>query len=302
MPTFLSGRKRPIVCITIGNPRGIGLEVIRKALKNPALKNKADFLIIGDPTLRKSGRRACARNSIESINKAFELVAAKKADALVTGPVSKEDINKIGLGFKGHTEYLAGLCGCEKFAMMFISDKLKLSLVSRHIALGKVSRFISANMIYDTVDLTYNALKKWFGVGKPKIGIAGLNPHCGEGGEFGNEESSVIRPAINRLKKRYNGIFGPIPGDTLLYDVYHKRFDAAVCMYHDQGLGAFKMISRNNGVNLTLGLPFIRTSPDHGTGFDIAGKDIADPGSMFEAIKLATNLVGRGNLGIKNAR
>lgn len=292
MPSSRLG-KLPVICITTGDPRGIGPEVINKALKNPALKNKADFLIIPGPAVTKKGQKACARSSIEFIDAAFKLIIEKKADALVAGPVNKEAINKAGIRFEGHTEYLARLSGTKRFAMMFVSDKLKVSLVTRHIAFGKVARWLSVGAIYDTVELTYKALKNWFGVKNPKIGVAGLNPHCGEGGIFGNEERFIIGPAVRKLQRTYRGIFGPVAADTLLYDTYHKRFDAAVCMYHDQGLCAFKMVSRDKGVNLTLGLPFIRTSPDHGTGFDIAGKNVADPGSMLEAIRLAIRLAGK---------
>ena len=294
MRTYRIG-KRPAICITAGDPRGIGPEIIEKALKSPELKGKADYLIIGDASLKKTGPKACGKASIEFINTAFRLIKEKKADAMVTGPVSKEAINISGLRFAGHTEYLAKLCGCKKFAMMFISNKLKVTIVTRHIPLKQVSDSLSIKLICDTVELTHKALKNWFGIKDPKIGISGLNPHCGEGGLFGKEEERVIRPAVKRLLEYFKGIAGPIPADTLLYDAYHRRFDAAVTMYHDQGLVAFKMIARQDGVNLTLGLPFIRTSVDHGTGFDIAGKGIADPGSMVAAIKLALRLVIRAD-------
>jgi len=289
MPISLSGNL-PVICVTVGDPRGIGPEVVKKALRNPAVKGTAEFLVIGDPAVNKNNQKACARSALEAINTAFDLVMRKKADAIVTAPVSKEAINKIGVRFEGHTEYLAGLCGAEKIAMMFVSRALKVSLVTRHAALRKVSSLISVNSVYDTAELTYRALKDWFGIKDPKIGISGLNPHCGEGGVFGKEERSVIGPAVRELRKKFKGIRGPISADALLYDVYHKRFNAAVCMYHDQGLAAFKMIARDEGVNLTLGLPFVRTSPDHGTGFDIAGKAKANAGSMTEAIKLAIRL------------
>ncbi len=283
---------RPIICITTGDPRGIGPEVVKKALAAPGLKEKAEFLIFTSTAVNKNNPNACAKASLEFIDRAFNLIRCGKADALVTGPVSKEAINNLraGMKFEGHTEYLARLCGCKKFAMMFVSKKLKVSLVTRHIPLSEVSKAISIKSICDTVELTHKALKDWFGIKNPKIGVAGLNPHCGEAGLFGREEALTITPAVRKLQGRYGGISGPIPGDTLLHDAYNQRYDAAVCMYHDQGLAAFKMIARNDGVNLTLGLPFVRTSPDHGTGFDIAGKAKADPGSMREAIKLAVRL------------
>lgn len=297
---------RPIICITTGDPRGIGPEVVKKALATPGLKEKAEFLIFTSTAVDKNNPNACAKASLEFIDQAFNLIKCGKADALVTGPVSKGAINNLpaypclsgrqaaggraGMKFEGHTEYLARLCGCKKFAMMFVSKKLKVSLVTRHIPLSEVSKAISIKSICDTVELTHNTLKNWFGIKNPKIGVAGLNPHCGEEGLFGREESITIKPAIQKLKAGYGGISGPIPGDTLLHDAYNRKYDAAVCMYHDQALAAFKMIARNEGVNLTLGLPFVRTSPDHGTGFDIARKEKADPGSMREAIKLAVRL------------
>jgi len=290
MHTSPSGNK-PVICISIGDPSGIGPEITKKAITSKGLKGKADFRIIDEQAVKKNDRKTNAKASVNFISTAFKLVTEGKADALVTGPVSKEAINRAGIRFEGHTEYLANLCGCKKIAMMFVSDKLKVSLVTRHIPLSRISPSLSVKAIYDTVELTYNALRNWFGIKNPKIGVSGLNPHCGEGGLFGNEESYVIKPAIKKLQKDLDGIFGPISADTLLRDVYNKKFDAAVCMYHDQGLAAFKMIAMQKGVNLTLGLPFIRTSVDHGTGFDIAGKKKADPGSMIEAVKLAVRLV-----------
>jgi 4-hydroxythreonine-4-phosphate dehydrogenase len=299
MPTSPTD-KRPAICITTGDPRGIGPEVVRKALESNYLKGKAQYLIFTDhPRIKKNNPDACAASSLDSINRAFNIIINGKADALVTGPVCKEAISKAGipagLKFEGHTEYLAGLSGSERFAMMFISKRLKVSLVTRHVPLSRVSAAISIKGVCDTVELTRSALKDWFGVKNPRIGVAGLNPHCGEGGRFGKEERITIRPAIKRLQGRYPGVYGPIPADALLYDAYHKKYDAAVCMYHDQGLPAFKMVSRDDGVNLTLGLPFIRTSPDHGTAFDIARKGIADPGSMIEAIRLAIKLTKRAD-------
>ncbi|MCX5715667.1 MAG: 4-hydroxythreonine-4-phosphate dehydrogenase PdxA [Candidatus Omnitrophica bacterium] len=292
MPISHTGSKaKPVICITVGDPAGIGPEVTKKALKSTELKGKADFFVVGEVFPRKRNRRECGRLSLEYLNTAFELVSTGRADALVTGPVCKEDINALRMDFRGHTEYLAGLSGCKKFAMMFVSDKLKVSTVTRHISLRDVSRCLSSKAIYDTVELTYQALRNNFSIKNPKIGVSGLNPHCGEGGILGKEEELIILPAIKKLKSISAGISGPHPADALLHDAYNKKFDAAICMYHDQALAAFKMISRDQGVNVTLGLPFIRTSVDHGTAFDIAGKGKADPGSMIAAIKLAIGFV-----------
>ncbi|MBI4336107.1 MAG: 4-hydroxythreonine-4-phosphate dehydrogenase PdxA [Candidatus Omnitrophica bacterium] len=289
MPTSPSGNA-PVICITTGDPRGIGPEIIKKALRHRAIRGKAHFLVIGESGAKGRGERASAQSAVESIKTAFGMVMAGSAGAIVTGPVSKQSINRAGIRFEGHTEFLAALSGTGKFTMMFVSEALKVSLVTRHIPLGKVRLSISAGSVYNAAELTYAALKDWFAVKAPRIGISGLNPHCGEGGILGDEERRFIRPAVSRLKRKFDGIYGPISADALFYDLYHNRYDAALAMYHDQALAAFKMIARDRGVNLTLGLPFIRTSPDHGPAFDIAGKGIADPGSMIEAIKLATRL------------
>lgn len=289
MRTFPTG-KRPVICVTTGDPRGIGPEITKKALKDSHLAGKADFIVLQDPGLDRNNIRLCAKKSLEFIDTAFHLIMDKKADALVTGPVSKEAINQAGIKFAGHTEYLAKLSGAKRIAMMFTSSRLKVSIATRHIALKDVPKTLSINTICDTVGLTHDALTKWFGVPRPRIGVSGLNPHCGEGGIFGEEEKTIIAPAVKKLAKSMEGITGPIPADTLMHDAYSGKVDAAVCMYHDQGLAAFKMVARSEGVNLTLGLPFIRTSVDHGTGFDIAGKGIADPGSMAAAISTAIDL------------
>ncbi|MEI8175921.1 MAG: 4-hydroxythreonine-4-phosphate dehydrogenase PdxA [Candidatus Omnitrophota bacterium] len=284
--------KIPTICVTVGDPRGIGPEVTAKALRDPSLRGIARLTVIGElgSAGRRPGERASARRSIEYIEEALGLIGSGKADALVTGPVSKESISRSGIDFAGHTEYLARRSGSKKFAMMFVSPDLRLSLVTRHIPLIDVSGALTPQRIADTVSLTYESLRKDFKIPRPTIGVAGLNPHCGEGGLFGVEEKRIITPTIKKLARRFSTIYGPIPGDTLLFDLYRRRYDAGVCMYHDQGLPAFKMIARSTGVNVTLGLPFVRTSVDHGTGFDIAGKGIADPGSMIAAIRLAARM------------
>lgn len=272
--------KRPLILITTGDPKGIGPEVTEKALKDPAIRRLADFLIIdtGD------------RTGFDAIEKALYLLIKGKGNALVTAPVNKAAINRSGIPFLGHTEYLAEITKTKKFAMMLCGGPLKVTTVTRHVPLKNVPASITKEGIKDAIILTSAALKKYFGISRPRIGVCGLNPHCGEGGRIGDEEERIIKPAIKALKSRVPGIQGPMPGDIIFYRAYNGRLDAVISMYHDQGLGPLKMVAFEKGVNVTLGLPFIRTSPDHGTAYDIAGKGIADPSSMKEAIKLAVKM------------
>jgi len=288
----ISRSNKPRIVITMGDPSGVGPEVTLKALASPRVKGLADFLVIGEGFGRKGA--SAGRASLEYIDKALDIVCAGEADAIVTAPVNKSSIRKAGFpSFQGHTEYLAERTGTKKFAMMFVGEALKVTLVTRHVALRRVPKALTAALVSDTISLTYKYLKDLFGIKSPRIGVCGLNPHAGEFGAFGTEEAKVITPAIRRCSKTMKNIRGPIPADTAFYDALNKRYDAVVAMYHDQALAPFKMLYFKSGVNLTLGLPFIRTSPDHGTAFDIAGKGIADPSSMIEAIVLACRLVTR---------
>ncbi len=276
----------------MGDPSGIGPEVTLKALASPKVKGLADFLVIGEEFGRKGA--SSGRASLEYIDKALDIACAGEADAIVTAPVSKSSIQKAGFpNFRGHTEYFAERTGTKKFAMMFVGEGLKVTLVTRHIALKRVPGVLTSALISDAISLTHKYLKDSFGIKFPKIGVCGLNPHAGEFGAFGTEEQNIITPAIRRLSKTMKNIYGPIPADAAFYDALNKRYDAVVAMYHDQALAPFKMLYFKSGVNLTLGLPFVRTSPDHGTAFDIAGKGVADPSSMIEAIRLACRLVVR---------
>lgn len=274
---------KPTIVITTGDPKGIGLEVTKKALLDKTVKNIASFIII-EPS---------DGTGFDAIQKAVDILKKGRADALVTAPVNKALITSSGISFQGHTEYLAKVTNTKKFAMMLCGGPLKVTTLTRHIALKKVAGAISQEKIIDAIMLTHAALKRFFGIKKPKIGISALNPHSGEGGNMGMEEIDIIEPAIVKVKKEISGIYGPIPGDVIFYMAYNGRLDAIVSMYHDQGLGPLKMIAFEKGVNITLGLPFIRTSPDHGTAYDIAGKGIANPESMKEAIKIAVRMAGK---------
>jgi len=280
---------KPTVLITAGDPSGIGPEVTKKALQDPDIMELANFFVI----ISKD------KTGFEAIERSAGILNKKKADALVTAPVNKEAINKSGISFQGHTEYLAKAANIKKFAMMLCGGPLKVTTVTRHVPLKKVSGILTQAKIIEAVRLTDAYLKKYFGIRKPKIGVCGLNPHCGEGGKIGREEQDIIIPAIKKIRRSIPGILGPISGDAIFYMAYNGRLDVVISMYHDQGLGPLKMVAFEKGVNVTLGLPFIRTSPDHGTAYDIAGRGIADPGSMKEAIKFAVRMCLKNHVKIK---
>ncbi len=272
--------KRPHILITTGDPRGIGPEITKKALKDPRVNSLAEFSVIN--THDNTG--------FEAIERAVSILKKGRACGLVTAPVSKAAINKTGVRFEGHTEFFARAARVKKIAMMFYSPLLKVTLVTRHVPLKEVPKILTRKRIEDSAALTHAALKKYFNLSRPRIGICGLNPHSGEHGLIGQEEKKVIIPAIKKSKTKIARLQGPLPADVAFYMAFNKKLDAVIAMYHDQGLGPFKMIAFENGVNITLGLPFVRTSPDHGTAYDIAGKNKANPGSMKQAIKLAVSM------------
>ena len=221
------------------------------------------------------------------------LALSGDVDALVTAPINKEAIHKAGCPFPGHTELLATLSGAETYAMMMVGGPFKIVLQSIHMALKDAVSKVTPALVWEKLELTHRALQKWFGIEKPRIAVAGLNPHAGENGAFGKEELKILWPVIQKAQKRGWRVTGPYPPDTLFYWASLKPYDAILCMYHDQGLIPLKLMAFDSGVNLTLGLPFIRTSPDHGTAFDIAGKGKASPSSMIAAIRLAESLSNR---------
>jgi 4-hydroxythreonine-4-phosphate dehydrogenase len=215
-------------------------------------------------------------------------------DGMVTAPISKEGFHRAGIHVPGHTEMLAGLCGTRRFAMMLFGGPLRVVLATRHIPLADVPAHLTAAELEQAIRLTAEALP-WLGTPRGRVAICGLNPHAGEGGDLGREEIDVIAPVIRSLQKRGLRIHGPLPGDTVFHDAARGDYDAVVAMYHDQGLAPLKLIAFDSGVNLTLGLPIVRTSPDHGTAFAIAGKNKARPDSMIEAVRWAVRLAGKKN-------
>lgn len=318
----ISRSNKPRIAVTIGDPSGIGPEVTLKALASPGIIGLADFIIIGntyiidrlrhDMGLKLTGRMvnidnvpekefiygvsrpAFGRAAVQYIDKAVDLIKENRADALVTAPINKSSIVSAGIKkFEGHTEYLADKAGSGNVAMMFVGDRIKITLVTRHIALSEVSKRLSEDKILSAIDVTYKYMKKYFRIRYPRIAVAGLNPHAGEGGIFGSEEEEIIMPAIRRASSRIKGITGPISPDVIFNAAINGKYDAVISMYHDQALIPFKLLYFDSGVNLSVGLPFIRTSPDHGTAFDIAGKGVADASSMTAAIRLACRLSGK---------
>jgi 4-hydroxythreonine-4-phosphate dehydrogenase len=226
------------------------------------------------------------RASIKYVERAIDLAMDGKVDAIATAPINKESVRKAGYRFSGHTELLAQRTKAKHYAMMFLSDSIRIMLVTTHIPLSHVPKELDKKKIVDKIKLADSELKKLLGKA-PKIGVAGLNPHAGEGGIFGSEEARIIKPAVEEAKKLGIDVKGPISADAIFYLANIGMFDIVIAMYHDQGLIPLKLLSFNRSVNVTVGLPIIRTSVDHGTGFDIAGKGWANPGSMVQAIKVA---------------
>lgn len=263
-------------------------------------RQKGPFIwLLPAPTRAPRGALLPGFQSGWAIQTAAQLIQRGQAKALITGPISKERLQKGGFPYVGHTDFLADLCGIkEDFTMMLANEKLRVSLVTTHLALADVPKALNRHKIRRAVLQTASHLRDWWGISRPRIGVAALNPHAGEGGILGSEERTLITPVLRELRRSARGhyqIEGPLPADTLfaghLSTPRSERFDAVVCMYHDQGLIPVKLLDFPRTVNVTLGLPLIRTSVDHGTAFDIAGKGMADPSSLESAIALAIQIV-----------
>lgn len=228
--------------------------------------------------------------AFESLEKATQDLKNGKIDALVTAPISKENIQSESFKFPGHTEYLAQAFDKKDVLMFMVSENLRIGVVTGHIPLDKVKKLLNREAIASKLDIMIHSLKVDFGITKPKIAVLGLNPHAGENGLLGDEEKQVINPVIEQYKNKGHLVFGPFPTDGFFASDNFTRFDAILAMYHDQGLTPFKMLAFDTGVNFTAGIMGVRTSPDHGTGFDIAGKNEADAGSMLHAIYAAVDI------------
>jgi len=284
---------KPRIAITCGDPAGIGPEIARKAADDPRVRKVCEPIVYGPPagsTFKPGELSADAgRAAYETLCSAVGDARAGVVAAIATAPVNKLAFARAGLPWKGHTDLLAHLTGSTRVAMMFWSEPLKVVLATIHIPLASVTNALTRELMDDIIELSARELPR-FGLEKPRLAVAGLNPHAGEEGLLGHEERKVLRPAIETAQKRGIRIDGPFPGDTVFGRAVRGEFDAVIACYHDQGLIPVKLLAFGRAVNVTLGLPIIRTSVDHGTAFDIAGKNIADPSSMIEATLLAAKL------------
>jgi len=326
--------EKPVIGMTMGDPGGIGAEVIVKSLADPQLRREAKYIIFGmseqlgyaadlvemEPFWLRHQHEKLSRDyprtvvvadyddyqvpawvhgpnktsgeaSIRFCLDAIESAKAGIIDALVTGPISKSSWQLAGGNWPGHTEMLADRCRSSRKVMMFVAGPLRMALATIHEALFEVRHKFTIGRVFEPIDLLNTALKEYFGVREPSIAVAGLNPHAGEDGQFGDEEKRIISPAIALAREVGINCHGPYPADTMFVRAAAGEFDGVVAMYHDQGLIPVKLLAFNKAVNVTIGLPIIRTSPAHGTAFDIAGKGLADPSSMKEAIRMAVQMV-----------
>lgn len=324
----------PIIGITMGDPTGIGPEIIAKALSKEEPYQSCRPVVLGDEkvlldTIRREGLpveirvidaipeegyeagaiflipssqlepralsfgkpdRMCGEAMVRYVEEAVAWLKRGKLDAVTTCPINKQAINSAGYSFSGHTELLGHLAQASRVAMMFLGGKWKVVLVTTHLPLKEVSKWISRARILHTILLTENGLRTYFGISEPRLAVLGLNPHCGEEGLLGLEEKEEIIPAIEEAKSKGMQVEGPFPADSF-FDISNPNpYDAVIAMYHDQGLIPVKTLGLKESVNFTLGLPFIRTSVSHGTAYDIAGKGLADPANLIKAMVTAANL------------
>jgi 4-hydroxythreonine-4-phosphate dehydrogenase len=284
---------KPRVAITSGDPAGIGPEIAVRSAADPRVLGVCDPILYGPPQVDQFQpgivSAAAGRAAYDAIVRAVEDAKSGRVDAIATGPIHKTAFRLAGLPWNGHTDLLAHLTGSPHVAMLFYSEALKVVLATVHVALADVPRTLTQASMEATISLTARELPR-FGLASPRIAVAGLNPHAGEQGLFGCEEATVISPAIAACRARGIEVSGPFPGDTVFVRARRGEFDVVVACYHDQGLIPVKLVAFGEAVNVTLGLPIVRTSVDHGTAFDIAGKGVADPESMIAAVRLAARL------------
>ncbi len=300
------GRPVPAFCV-IGDPDWLRAETHRvkshlHVVEVGSMAEAGKRFFEGLPVLperlavKASPAKADARNAdavIASIRKAVALAQSGEAGGVVTNPIHKATLYGAGFKFPGHTEYLAELCGGAKPVMMLAIEGLRVVPVTVHLSLAEACRALTTDAIVAAAAGAHEALTRDFGIAAPRLAVAALNPHAGEGGAMGVEEQTIIAPAIAELQKRGIDAKGPHPADTLFHAAARTRYDAAICMYHDQALIPLKTLDFAGGVNVTLGLPIVRTSPDHGTAFDIAGQDKADPSSLLAALRLAARIAAQ---------
>ena len=328
---------KPIIAVTMGDPAGIGPEIIHSVFSDHSIYDSCRPLVLGDLKILEHVKKYTNsdlsfneisqpdeglynRGSIDIINItgsdivkpgeptklsgkamidyiefAIDLTKNNKVSAMVTCPINKAAMQLAQSEFHGHTELLANRTKTDKYAMMLTGETLKVVLVTIHIPLKEVVEMLTTEKILETITITNDSLIERFGIEKPSIAVAGLNPHAGEEGLFGDEEEKIIEPAVTAAKNKGIDVNGPYPPDTVYYNASKGEFDAVISMYHDQGLIPFKMIHFSDGVNTTLGLPIIRTSVDHGTAYDITGRGIADHRSLKEAIIMASTQATNSN-------
>jgi len=287
----------PRVAITIGDPAGIGPEIAAKAAADPRVLEVCSPVLFGriyTPGVQAGRLSAEAgQTAYEAVVAAVEAATRGEVDAMATAPINKEAFALAGLPWRGHTELLAHLTGARPVAMMFHTDVLRVVLATVHVPLSEVPRLITRDALEGVVRLAARELPR-FGFAEPRLGVCGLNPHAGEGGLLGHEEQQIMEPAIAACRRDGIAVSGPHPADTIFVRASRGEFDAVVACYHDQGLIPVKLLAFGKAVNVTLGLPIIRTSVDHGTAFDIAGRNKADHGSLVEAVRLAARLATPG--------
>jgi 4-hydroxythreonine-4-phosphate dehydrogenase len=298
---------RPRIGITLGDCAGIGPEIVDLALKSGRVPDPGEYVVIGRQPDCKPGVPTIetARAAAAALEEAVTRARRDELHAIVTGPIHKARMYEAGFKFPGQTEFFAERCGVENFAMCLSGGKITVALVTAHIPLSEVPRALKQSEIVRVGSLLLDFLKRR-GITLPRVAVCGLNPHAGESGKIGREEIEIIAPAVaelqSRIENRESRIAGPASPDTIFHRAAECEFDAVLCMYHDQGLIPLKLHAFHHGVNVTLGLPFPRTSPDHGTAFEIAGKGIARPDSMIAAINLAVELAENGKSSPKHAK
>jgi 4-phospho-D-threonate 3-dehydrogenase / 4-phospho-D-erythronate 3-dehydrogenase len=333
IPYNNSIENQPVVGITMGDPVGIGAEIIVKALAEPEMRKMARFIIFGMneqlvyaadraeiepfwgrlqhekisrefpykvvvadydeysiPSWLKEPSKVSGEASAEFCLDAIDAATRKIIDAVVTAPINKTSWKLAGVKWPGHTEMFAEKTKSKRKVMMFASDKLKVALATIHEALFDVRNKFTIGCVFEPIDLMHDALREYFDIEKPRIGVAALNPHAGENGRFGDEEIRIISPAIQLARQHDINCTGPYPADSLFHRAVQGEFDGVVAMYHDQAMIPIKLVAFDDAVNITIGIPIIRTSPAHGTAFDITGKNIANPASMKAAILMAIKM------------
>lgn len=333
-----SGRLRqPRIAITLGDPNGIGPEVVLKCVSDARLLKFMHPIIVGSahvlkvhanhlgfrdlrlhvvsavPEQRPEGGITVldvaagekpdvhlgkitedgGRLAMQAVEKATDLCLDGQVEAMVTAPISKEAISKAGYDAPGHTEFIARRTGADRFTMMMVADVLRVGLVTGHVSIWDVPKRITQEAVLDKLDIIHATLSRDFAIQRPKIAVLGLNPHASDGGLMGREEADAIVPAIEAMREQGNLVFGPFPADGFFAIGAYRLYDAVLAMYHDQGLIPFKVLAFESGVNYTAGLPIVRTSPDHGTAYNIAGEGKASPGSIRSAIYLAIDVARR---------